>query len=249
MSAIDAALDAVEAKGFKALAITLMHAYAYPEHEAKIAARARARGTIPQVSVSHEASPLVKLVGRGDTTVVDAYLSPILKRYVNQVAEELGVEGTGCRLMFMMSSGGLTAADMFEGKDAILSGPAGGVVGAVQTAQMAGFDKIIGFDMGGTSTDVSHYNGTYERAFDTEVAGVRIRAPMMRIHTVAAGGGSILHYGWPLSGRAGLGGRQPRPGLLSPRRPARRDRRQRDGRQAATGLLPVDLRPRSGSAA
>jgi 5-oxoprolinase (ATP-hydrolysing) len=125
---------------------------------------------------------------------VDAYLSPILKRYVNQVAEELGVEGTGCRLMFMMSSGGLTAADMFEGKDAILSGPAGGVVGAVQTAQMAGFDKIIGFDMGGTSTDVSHFNGTYERAFDTEVAGVRIRAPMMRIHTVAAGGGSILHY-------------------------------------------------------
>ncbi|MEQ8658683.1 MAG: hydantoinase B/oxoprolinase family protein [Hyphomicrobiales bacterium] len=193
-AAIDAALDAVEAKGFKALAITLMHAYAYPEHEAKIATRARARGTIPQVSVSHEASPLVKLVGRGDTTVVDAYLSPILKRYVNQVAEELGVEGTGCRLMFMMSSGGLTAADMFEGKDAILSGPAGGVVGAVQTAQMAGFDKIIGFDMGGTSTDVSHFNGTYERAFDTEVAGVRIRAPMMRIHTVAAGGGSILHY-------------------------------------------------------
>jgi 5-oxoprolinase (ATP-hydrolysing) len=192
--AIDIALDAVEAKGFKALAITLMHAYAYPEHEAKIAERARARGTIPQVSVSHEASPLVKLVGRGDTTVVDAYLSPILKRYVNQVSEELGVEGTGCRLMFMMSSGGLTAADMFEGKDAILSGPAGGVVGAVQTAQMAGFDKIIGFDMGGTSTDVSHFNGTYERAFDTEVAGVRIRAPMMRIHTVAAGGGSILHY-------------------------------------------------------
>ncbi|MFN3169777.1 MAG: hydantoinase B/oxoprolinase family protein [Hyphomicrobiales bacterium] len=193
-AAIDAALDQVEAKGFKALAITLMHAYAYPEHEAKIAARARARGTVPQVSVSHEASPLVKLVGRGDTTVVDAYLSPILKRYVNQVAEELGVEGTSCRLMFMMSSGGLTAADMFEGKDAILSGPAGGVVGAVQTAQMAGFDKIIGFDMGGTSTDVSHFNGTYERAFDTEVAGVRIRAPMMRIHTVAAGGGSILHY-------------------------------------------------------
>lgn len=193
-AAIDAALDAVEAKGFKALAITLMHAYAYPEHEAKIAARARVRHTIPQVSVSHEASPLVKLVGRGDTTVVDAYLSPILKRYVNQVAEELGVEGTACRLMFMMSSGGLTAADMFEGKDAILSGPAGGVVGAVQTAQMAGFDKIIGFDMGGTSTDVSHFNGTYERAFDTEVAGVRIRAPMMRIHTVAAGGGSILHY-------------------------------------------------------
>ena len=192
--AIDEALDAVEKAGYQSLAITLMHAYAYPEHEARIAERARARGTIAQVSVSHEVSPLVKLVGRGDTTVVDAYLSPILRRYVNQVAEELGVEGTGCRLMFMMSSGGLTAADLFQGKDAILSGPAGGVVGAVETAAMAGFDKIIGFDMGGTSTDVSHYAGTYERAFDTEVAGVRMRAPMMRIHTVAAGGGSILHY-------------------------------------------------------
>ncbi|MEM1285845.1 MAG: hydantoinase B/oxoprolinase family protein [Pseudomonadota bacterium] len=192
--AIDEALDAVEKAGYQSLAITLMHAYAYPEHEAQIAERARARGTIAQVSVSHEVSPLVKLVGRGDTTVVDAYLSPILRRYVNQVAEELGVEGTGCRLMFMMSSGGLTAADLFQGKDAILSGPAGGVVGAVETAAMAGFDKIIGFDMGGTSTDVSHYAGTYERAFDTEVAGVRMRAPMMRIHTVAAGGGSILHY-------------------------------------------------------
>ena len=192
-AAIDAALDAVEAAGFRALAIALMHAYAHPQHEAAIAARARARG-IPQVSVSHEVSPLVKLVGRGDTTVVDAYLSPILRRYVSQVAEELGVEGTGCRLMFMMSSGGLTAADMFQGKDAILSGPAGGVVGAVRTAAMAGFERIIGFDMGGTSTDVSHYAGSYERAFDTEVAGVRIRAPMMRIHTVAAGGGSILHY-------------------------------------------------------
>ena len=192
--AIDEALDTVGKAGYQSLAITLMHAYAYPEHEARIAERARARGTIAQISVSHEVSPLVKLVGRGDTTVVDAYLSPILRRYVNQVAEELGVEGTGCRLMFMMSSGGLTAADLFQGKDAILSGPAGGVVGAVETAAMAGFDKIIGFDMGGTSTDVSHYAGTYERAFDTEVAGVRMRAPMMRIHTVAAGGGSILHY-------------------------------------------------------
>ncbi|MGD1888887.1 MAG: hydantoinase B/oxoprolinase family protein [Cohaesibacteraceae bacterium] len=192
--AIDEALDTVGKAGYQSLAITLMHAYAYPEHEARIAERARARGTIAQISVSHEVSPLVKLVGRGDTPVVDAYLSPILRRYVNQVAEELGVEGTGCRLMFMMSSGGLTAADLFQGKDAILSGPAGGVVGAVETAAMAGFDKIIGFDMGGTSTDVSHYAGTYERAFDTEVAGVRMRAPMMRIHTVAAGGGSILHY-------------------------------------------------------
>ncbi len=192
-SQINAALNELQAKGFSSIAICLMHAYAYTDHEARIAEEARARG-IAQVSVSHEVSPLVKLVGRGDTTVVDAYLSPILRRYVQQVADELGVEGTGCRLMFMMSSGGLTAADLFQGKDAILSGPAGGVVGAVETANMAGFDKIIGFDMGGTSTDVSHYAGTYERAFDTEVAGVRMRAPMMRIHTVAAGGGSILHY-------------------------------------------------------
>ena len=157
-------------------------------------------------------SPLVKLVGRGDTTVVDAYLSPILSRYVRQVAEGLSPCGADRqrvgsatkrrarstrrrpRLMFMMSSGGLTAADRFQGKDAILSGPAGGVVGMVETARLAGFDKVIGFDMGGTSTDVAHYDGDYERAFDTEVAGVRIRAPMMRIHTVAAGGGSILHF-------------------------------------------------------
>ena len=152
-----------------------------------------------QVSVSHEVSPLAKLVGRGDTTVVDAYLSPILRRYVEQVAGELGMfeveDEHRPRLMFMMSSGGLTDAGLFQGKDAILSGPAGGVVGMVETAKLAGFDHVIGFDMGGTSTDVTHYDGDYERAFDTEVAGVRIRAPMMRIHTVAAGGGSILHYG------------------------------------------------------
>ncbi len=126
--------------------------------------------------------------------MVDAYLSPILRRYVEQVASELQIDGTDCRLMFMQSSGGLTAADLFQGKDAILSGPAGGVVGAIETSRMAGFDAVIGFDMGGTSTDVSHYNGEYERAFETEVAGVRMRAPMMMIHTVAAGGGSILHY-------------------------------------------------------
>ncbi|MGD9916274.1 MAG: hydantoinase B/oxoprolinase family protein, partial [Rhizobiaceae bacterium] len=146
---------------------------------------------------SHEVSPLVKLVGRGDTTVVDAYLSPILRRYVRTVETELGIEADakdGPRLMFMMSSGGLTAADRFQGKDAILSGPAGGVVGMVETARLAGFERVIGFDMGGTSTDVAHSDGEYERAFDTEVAGVRIRAPMMRIHTVAAGGGSILHF-------------------------------------------------------
>ncbi|MBA5777830.1 hydantoinase B/oxoprolinase family protein [Stappia sp. F7233] len=179
--------------GIRSVAIVFMHAYAFPEHEKQVAAIAREIG-FPQVSVSHEVSPLMKLVGRGDTTVVDAYLSPILRRYVDQVAGELQIEGTGCRLMFMQSSGGLTAADLFQGKDAILSGPAGGVVGAVETSKMAGFDQVIGFDMGGTSTDVSHYDGDYERAFETEVAGVRMRAPMMRIHTVAAGGGSILHY-------------------------------------------------------
>ncbi|NVK34732.1 MAG: hydantoinase B/oxoprolinase family protein [Rhodobacteraceae bacterium] len=176
--------------GLRSIAIVLMHAYAFPEHEVKLSAIAREIG-FPQISVSHEVSPLMKLVGRGDTTIVDAYLSPILRRYVNQVQEELG---EGPKLMFMQSSGGLTAAELFQGKDAILSGPAGGVVGAVETSRMAGFDKIIGFDMGGTSTDVCHYDGDYERAFETEVAGVRMRAPMMMIHTVAAGGGSILHY-------------------------------------------------------
>src|SRR5437016_12267813 len=147
-----------------------------------------------QVSVSHEVSPLIKLVGRGDTTVVDAYLSPILRRYVAQVDSQLDAKTSGARLMFMMSSGGLTAAELFQGKDAILSGPAGGVVGMAETGREAGFNRLIGFDMGGTSTDVSHFDGEYERAFETEVAGVRMRAPMMLIHTVAAGGGSILHY-------------------------------------------------------
>ena len=191
-------LEAARAAGLRSVAIAFMHGYRYPAHEQQVAALARSLG-FPQVSVSHEVSPLIKLVGRGDTTVADAYLSPILRRYVAQVAEELGAghEGDGheaIRLMFMMSSGGLTAADLFQGKDALLSGPAGGVVGASETGHIAGLDRIIGFDMGGTSTDVCHYDGELERAFDTEVAGVRIRAPMMRIHTVAAGGGSILHY-------------------------------------------------------
>lgn len=185
-----ASMQAAYDDGIRSIAIVLMHAYAYPAHEQELGKIAREIG-FPQISISHEASPLMKLVGRGDTTVVDAYLSPILRRYVNQVQEELG---EGPALMFMQSSGGLTAADLFQGKDAILSGPAGGVVGAVETSRMAGYDKIIGFDMGGTSTDVCHYDGDYERAFETEVAGVRMRAPMMMIHTVAAGGGSILHY-------------------------------------------------------
>jgi 5-oxoprolinase (ATP-hydrolysing) len=148
-----------------------------------------------QVSASHEVSPLIKLIGRGDTTVVDGYLSPILRRYVAQVAGDLHPrDNKHARLMFMMSSGGLTAAELFRGKDAILSGPAGGVVGMAETGRQAGFKKLIGFDMGGTSTDVSHFAGEYERTFETEVAGVRMRAPMMLIHTVAAGGGSILHF-------------------------------------------------------
>ncbi|WP_082831064.1 hydantoinase B/oxoprolinase family protein [Pseudovibrio sp. W64] len=190
---IKAQLEAAYADGTRSIAIVLMHAYAFPEHEKQLANIAKQVG-FPQISVSHEVSPLMKLVGRGDTTVVDAYLSPILRRYVDQVAGELDIQNTDCRLMFMQSSGGLTDASLFQGKDAILSGPAGGVVGAVETSKMAGFEKLIGFDMGGTSTDVSHFDGEFERAFETEVAGVRMRAPMMMIHTVAAGGGSILHY-------------------------------------------------------
>jgi 5-oxoprolinase (ATP-hydrolysing) len=182
-------LETAYAEGYRSIAIVLMHGYRYPDHEQRIAGLARAIG-YEQVSVSHEVSPLMKLVSRGDTTVVDAYLSPILKRYVAQVASEL----QGVRLMFMQSNGGLTDARRFAGKDSILSGPAGGVVGAVRASLSAGFGKIIGFDMGGTSTDVSHYAGELERAFETQVAGVRMRAPMMSIHTVAAGGGSILHF-------------------------------------------------------
>jgi 5-oxoprolinase (ATP-hydrolysing) len=258
-------LEAAIADGIKAVAIVFMHAYRHREHEQRVAALARELG-FAQVSVSHEVSPLIKLVGRGDTTVVDAYLSPVLRRYVAQVARDLGttsaadsgpppppksdvsdlgltsrgrsrvnptsaggrspraVRRVGVasyssdpgrfaadppapaegeaeraasdapRLMFMMSSGGLTAAELFQGKDAILSGPAAGVVGMAETGRAAGFSHLIGFDMGGTSTDVSHFDGEYERAFETEVAGVRMRAPMMLIHTVAAGGGSILHF-------------------------------------------------------
>ena len=196
-----AALEGAQRDGITAVAIAFIHAYRYPEHERRVAVLAREMG-FAQVSVSHEVSPVIKLVGRGDTTVVDAYLSPILRRYVRHVDSELNAgseplspsAGQGPRLMFMMSSGGLTAADLFQGKDAILSGPAGGVVGMAETGQEAGFDRLIGFDMGGTSTDVSHFDGEFERAFETEVAGVRMRAPMMLIHTVAAGGGSILHF-------------------------------------------------------
>jgi 5-oxoprolinase (ATP-hydrolysing) len=229
LAALRAPLLAARMDGIQAVAIVFMHGYRYPAHEQHVAALVRDIG-FPQVSVSHEVSPLIKLIGRGDTTVVDAYLSPTLRRYVEQVGRALtsssplplagevdarSAAGGGSsaaqapspsptlprererentRLMFMTSAGGLTAAELFQGKDAVLSGPAGGVVGFAQTGRAAGFSKLIGFDMGGTSTDVSHFDGEYERTFETEVADVRMRAPMLLIHTVAAGGGSILHY-------------------------------------------------------
>ncbi|MBP7065985.1 hydantoinase B/oxoprolinase family protein [Ferrovibrio sp.] len=193
LAAAEAALKAAYADGIRACAVLFMHGYRYPDHEAKVAALARKLG-FSQVSASHQVSPLIKFVSRGDTTVVDAYVSPILRRYVDQVAGALDAEKNALRLMFMQSNGGLADANFFQGKDSILSGPAGGVVGLVQTSTRAGFGKVIGFDMGGTSTDVSHYDGEYERAFETMVAGVRMRAPMMLINTVAAGGGSILHF-------------------------------------------------------
>ncbi len=179
--------------GIGACAITLMHAWKHPQHERRLAELAREAG-FAQVSASHAVSPLLRLVPRADTTVADAYLSPVLRRYVEQVQGELHASDPAVRLFFMQSNGGLAAAGSFGGKDAILSGPAGGIVGAARTAAMAGLDRIVGFDMGGTSTDVALYDGAFERAFDTEVAGVRIRAPMMAIHTVAAGGGSVLHF-------------------------------------------------------
>src|SRR5687767_7082436 len=175
--------------GCRAVAIALMHGYRHPAHEARLAELARSAG-FSQVSVSHEVSPLMKLVSRGDTTVADAYLSPLLRRYVDRVAADL----PGTRLQFMQSSGGLSDAHAFHGKDAILSGPAGGIVGAARAAATAGFEKIIAFDMGGTSTDVGHYAGEYERALDVEISGVRLCTPILRIHTVAAGGGSICRF-------------------------------------------------------
>jgi 5-oxoprolinase (ATP-hydrolysing) len=206
INAVRPTLQAAYDQGIRSCAIALMHSYRYPAHETEIATIANEIG-FTQVSVSHKVSPLMKLVSRGDTTVVDAYLSPILRRYVDQVSNQLDAEARGKRqeargkesfspvkLMFMQSNGGLVDAQVFQGKDSILSGPAGGIVGAMQTSLMAGFDKIISFDMGGTSTDVAHYNGEYERTFETEIAGVRLRTPMMAIHTVAAGGGSILHF-------------------------------------------------------
>ncbi|WP_300715466.1 hydantoinase B/oxoprolinase family protein [Hydrogenophaga sp.] len=188
-AALRADLQAAHARGLRSVAVVFMHGYRFTAHEQAAARIARELG-FTQVSTSHETSPMMKFVSRGDTTVVDAYLSPILRRYVEQVAGDM----PGVKLFFMQSSGGLTDAHAFQGKDAILSGPAGGIVGMARTAGLAGFEKVIGFDMGGTSTDVSHYAGQFEREFETQVAGVRMRAPMMSIHTVAAGGGSLLSF-------------------------------------------------------
>ena len=187
--AVTQELRAAYADGFRAVAVVCMHGYRYPAHEARIGEIARHLG-FRQVSASHATSPLMKLVSRGETTCVDAYLSPVIARYVDQVAADL----PGVRLQFMQSNGGLTGAHSFRGKDAILSGPAGGIVGMARTAREAGFQQVIGFDMGGTSTDVSHFAGEFERQYETQVAGVRLRAPMLSIHTVAAGGGSVLHF-------------------------------------------------------
>ncbi|MFI2436581.1 hydantoinase B/oxoprolinase family protein [Streptomyces sp. NPDC018693] len=175
--------------GIRAVAVVCLHSHLHPAHEQVVGALAERIG-FPQISLSSEVSPLMKLVPRTDTAVVDAYLSPVLRRYVRQVADEL----RGVRLMFMQSNGGLAEAGQFRGKDAVLSGPAGGIVGMARMSQLAGFDHVIGFDMGGTSTDVSHFAGEYERVFTTQIAGVRLRAPMLDIHTVAAGGGSVLHF-------------------------------------------------------
>ncbi|MDB5667133.1 MAG: 5-oxoprolinase [Alphaproteobacteria bacterium] len=190
LPAAEAGLRAAYRDGYRALAIVLVHGWRWTAHESALAEAARRIG-FTQVSASHEVEPLIKLVGRGDTSVVDAYLSPVLSRYVDRVVAGIG---SGPRLFFMQSNGGLTDAAKFRGKDAILSGPAGGIVGMALTASQAGFDHVIGFDMGGTSTDVSHFAGTYERTSERAVAGVRVRAPMLEIHTVAAGGGSVCHY-------------------------------------------------------
>lgn len=193
LSRLETDLLRARAEGIDSVAIVLMHAYAFPEHERQAGELARRLG-FRQVSVSHEVSPLIKIVPRGDTTVADAYLSPVLRRYIDRVSAALSTGDDDPRLSFMASSGGLKSAQAFQGRDAILSGPAGGVVGMAETGKRAGFDKVIGFDMGGTSTDVAHYAGDYERSFETQIAGVRLAVPMLRVHTVAAGGGSIISF-------------------------------------------------------
>ncbi|GAC1407808.1 MAG: hydantoinase B/oxoprolinase family protein [Burkholderiaceae bacterium] len=205
-------LVALRAGGCRSIAVVLMHGYRFTQHEERVGSIAIELG-FEQISLSHRVSPLMKLVARGDTTMVDAYLSPVLRRYVDQVAAQM----TGVRLLFMQSNGGLSDAHHFQGKDSILSGPAGGIVGMARTAQSAGFNRVIGFDMGGTSTDVSHYAGEFERAFETQIAGVRIRAPMLSIHTVAAGGGSLVRFDGTRY-RAGPGSAGANPGPTSYRR-------------------------------
>ncbi|MGB5632133.1 MAG: hydantoinase/oxoprolinase family protein [Waterburya sp.] len=182
-------LQEIYAQGINCCAIVLMHGYRYTQHELQVAKVAQEIG-FTQISISHQVSPLMKLVSRGDTTVVDAYLTPILRRYIDRIADQL----PDTQLMFMKSDGGLVSATNFQGKDSILSGPAGGIVGAVQTSQRAGFPKVVTFDMGGTSTDVAHYAGKYERELDSEIGGARMRVPVLAIHTIAAGGGSILSF-------------------------------------------------------
>ncbi|MFD7550760.1 hydantoinase B/oxoprolinase family protein [Streptomyces sp. NPDC059816] len=191
LDALEGPLRAARADGVRAVAVVLLHSHLYPDHEQRVGELA-ARVGFPQISLSSEVSPLMKLVPRGDTTVADAYLSPVLRRYVQRLGEALDVPRG--RLLFMQSNGGLTDATRFRGKDAVLSGPAGGIVGMARMSELAGHDRVIGFDMGGTSTDVSHYAGTYPRVLTHTVAGVRLRAPMLDIHTVAAGGGSVLHF-------------------------------------------------------
>ncbi len=186
-------LQALYQQGFRSLAIVLMHAWRYPEHELQLADLAKFIG-FSQISLSHQVSPFMKIVSRGDTTVVDAYLSPLLRRYVDLLAAGLSKKYSDTQLLFMQSNGGLTVADKFQGKNSILSGPAGGIIGAIKISEKAGFNKIIAFDMGGTSTDVAHYAGELERSHETEIAGVKIRVPMMNVHTVAAGGGSLLFF-------------------------------------------------------
>jgi 5-oxoprolinase (ATP-hydrolysing) len=187
------ALQSCFDEGFRSTAICLVHGYRYPDHEKRVGEIAREIG-FTQVSVSHDVESLIKFVSRGETTLADAYLTPVLNNYIKGLQSELANIATPGRLLFMQSNGGLTLAENFRGKNSVLSGPAAGVVGMVETASKAGFERLIGFDMGGTSTDVSAWSGEYERSNDSEVAAVRLRAPMMKIHTIAAGGGSILEY-------------------------------------------------------
>ena len=245
LDALGAKLRQARAEGIHALAVVCLHSYLYPAHEREIGKRAE-RVDFGHISLSSEVSPLMKLVPRGETTVVNAYLSPVLRRYVNQVADQLH----GVRLMFMQSNGGLAEAGHFRGKDAILSGPAGGIVGMARMSALAGFDHVIGFDMGGTSTDVSHYANEYERVFMNQVAGVRLRAPMLDINTVAAGGGSVLHFD---GNRYRVGpdsaGAAPGPACYRGGGPLTRHRRERDTRPHPGRALPGSLRSRRRPAA